>query len=87
MGEPSRLGEKMKTKKRTKPPKTESQYAALWRIVDGAVADAFAMHPDYLTQKGAAHRSARVSINKRVVGALAGLLAHTGRGRSVQNGG
>jgi hypothetical protein len=45
-------------------------YRALWRVVDGAVADAFNQHPDYLTEKG--RRSARRSIVKRATGALYG---------------
>lgn len=58
--------------KRIKPPKKEafSQYHALWRIVDGAVRDAFLRHPEYLTDAG--HRSAQLSIVKRVAGALEG---------------
>jgi hypothetical protein len=52
--------------KRSRVPKGGPDYHQLWRIVDGAVADAFAMHPDYLTQHG--HARARQSIVKRVVG-------------------
>lgn len=52
-------------------PKKElphSDYHKIWRIVDGAVSDAFYHHPDYLTPKG--KRAARESIVKRVTGAV-----------------
>ena len=42
----------------------------LWRMVEGAVVDAFRSHPEYLTDHG--DRSAVESITKRVVGTLAG---------------
>lgn len=42
----------------------------LWRIVEGAVADALLSHPDYLTAKG--ETAAVQSITKRVVGQLVG---------------
>lgn len=42
----------------------------LWRMVEGAVADAFNSHPDYLTARGQRH--AIESITKRVVGSLVG---------------
>ena len=45
-------------------------HAWLWRMVEGAVVDAFRSHPDYLTERGTA--SAVESITKRVVGTLAG---------------
>lgn len=54
------------------PVKVDLGYASLWRIVDGAVRDAYQMHPDYLSNKGAS-TSARISVVKRVVGALMGL--------------
>lgn len=60
--------------KPTKPPKEKRDdplYAAIWRIVDLGVAQAFADHPDYLTRHG--HDAARESINKRVTGALYGI--------------
>ena len=47
-----------------------SDYWKLWRIVDGAVRDAFEKHPEYLTDKG--RRDARRSIVKRATGALLG---------------
>lgn len=55
-------------------------YRQLWRVVDGAVFDALYSHQDYLTDKG--RRSARESINKRVVGAVLGY-ALEAKGRSA----
>ncbi|HMT45492.1 MAG TPA: hypothetical protein PKE59_00090 [Novosphingobium sp.] len=42
----------------------------LWRLVEGAVVDAFRSHPDYLTPRG--DDRAVESITKRVVGQLVG---------------
>lgn len=50
------------------PERTDPTYRALWEIVDRAVGDAFARHPDYLTPHG--RDKAQQSVNKRVVGAL-----------------
>ena len=61
----------MLAKKRIPLPmgKDSPAYRELWRVVDGAVADAFNMHPEYLSAQ-ASPRVVRRSINKRVVGAL-----------------
>lgn len=48
----------------------QADHRRLWRMVEGAVLDALACHPDYLTDKG--RRSAVLSITKRVVGQLVG---------------
>lgn len=58
--------------KKNKPVKglPHSDYWKLWRLVDGAVKDAFLHHPDYLTEHGV--QNARLSITKRTVGALIG---------------
>jgi len=69
--------------KRTAPPKRGLAYEQLWRVVDGAVADAFLMHPEYLTKAG--ERTARQSINKRVVGAVLSFAGQPGRAGSVDN--
>lgn len=53
------------------------EYRQVWRLIDGAVADAFACHPDYLTSKGA--QSARTSITKRVTGAVHGYAARAAK--------
>lgn len=67
--------------KRTKAPKEETLYRRLWRIVDGAVADTFAHHPDYLTQKGRHGNAARISLNKRIVGVCKSFTEESVRGR------
>lgn len=59
----------------------DAVYAHLWRLVDGAVRDAFANHPEYLTKAG--NRSAQSSVVKRVVGTLHGYATQVARGRSV----
>lgn len=56
--------------KKTKPPKSDTVYRRIWRVVDGALADAFTRHPDYLTPKGRHGNAARISIAKRVTGAV-----------------
>lgn len=66
--------------RRFDPVRDDPAYRQLWRVVDGAVRDAFDHHPDYLTAKGA--RNARRSINKRVVGAVLGYAEQSARGRS-----
>lgn len=55
-----------------------ADHAALWMLVEGAVADAFACHPDYLTDRG--RRSAIESITKRVVGQIVGKIQETRKG-------
>ena len=71
----------MKRYKRSKPNKCPSPlYLQFWRIVDGAVADAFNHHPEYLTPSGKAR--ARQSIVKRVTGALNGYAAEVAKARS-----
>ncbi len=47
----------------------------VWRVVDGAIRDAFLNHPDYLTKKGSRAACARRSLAKRVTGALLSYLA------------
>lgn len=71
--------------RRLKPQKSDPAYRQLWRVVDGAVADAFAMHPEYLTTPG--FKYARNSVVKRVVGNImgyAGQVSAQGRSGSVQ---
>lgn len=52
-----------------------ADHALLWNLVEGAVADAFRAHPDFLTNKG---RSTVVrSVTKRVVGQLVGYAKQT----------
>lgn len=58
------------TRIRSRCPKDIRAYSELWTIVDGAVSDAFKMHPDYLAPKR--RRAAQNSVTKRVVGAVFG---------------
>lgn len=67
--------------KRTRMEKCpDAVYRQLWRLIDGAVRDSFANHPEYLTEKG--RRSAANSITKRVVGTIHGYATQVARGRS-----
>ena len=69
---------------RLKPEKSPTHaYAALWRIVDGAVRDCFAAHPEYIPA-GGDERTIRNSIVKRVTGLALGYAVQTARGRSVE---
>lgn len=52
----------------------------IWRLVDGAVRDAFANHPDYLTPLGQGR--AVEAVTKRVAGSLFGYATQVARGRS-----
>lgn len=75
----------MKLKKKSKVPKEKLakhgyDYIKLWRVIDGAVFDAFKMHPEYLTDRG--HKNARLSVVKRVAGAITGFAAEAAKGRS-----
>lgn len=68
-----------------KPPRLRTRaYRQLWRVVAGAIGDALAQHPEYLTEAG--RRSAARSITKRVTGAVMGYAieasASAARGRS-----
>ncbi len=76
----------MHPRKRTKvpPQKTETVYRQLWRVIDGAVADAFSNHPEYLAS-GISPKVVRASINKRVVGSV--LSYAEGRGAGGDNAG
>lgn len=53
-------------------------------MVDGAVADAFNMHPDYLSDHGKSR--ARQSIVKRVTGAVSSFVEKSAKGRSAETG-
>lgn len=64
----------------SRPPRTGRAYRSLWRIVEGAIADTINQHPDYFAQGRA--RAARLSISKRVVGAILGFAEESARGRS-----
>lgn len=66
-------------RRRIRPPKGDAAYHQLWRIVEGAVADAFRSHPDYLTDKGRRHCVS--SVSKRVTGAILGYAHQKARAR------
>lgn len=71
-----------------KPPQdTDRQrshaYRQLWRVVDGAVNDAFNNHPDYAGQFGPRRlKTIRNSVTKRVVGSVLGYAEQSAQGRS-----
>lgn len=72
-----------KRKKRLRPEKVAQQIGLgwqVWKIVDGAVMDAFTNHPDYLTHKGSKGHTARRSIAKRVTGSVMSFLEQSKRG-------
>lgn len=54
----------------------------MWRVVDGAIRDAFHHHPEYLTNHGAKGANARRSVAKRVTSAVLSYLEQSGWGRS-----
>ena len=62
----------------TRAAMKHEDHARLWRMVEGAVRDAFNSHPSYLTDHGA--QSAVESVTKRVVGTLVGHAKETRKG-------
>lgn len=52
------------------PRQRSDEYKRLWKIVNGAVKQAFDAHPEYLTREGVRFNSARNSVVKRVVGII-----------------
>lgn len=68
--------------KSEKPSHREGFNRQIWRVVDGAIRDAFINHPDYLTPKGTRSACARRSVAKRVTGAVLSYLEQSKRGRS-----
>lgn len=68
--------------KSEKPGHQEGFNRQVWRVVDGAIRDAFSNHPDYLTIKGTRAACARRSVAKRVTGALLSYLEQSKEGRS-----
>jgi hypothetical protein len=53
----------------SRPQKGTKAYRDLWRVIDGAVMDAFNKHPNYVAA-GESERTVRNSIVKRAVGAV-----------------
>ena len=68
--------------KSEKPDQRQGFNRQVWRVVDGAIRDAFSQHPDYLTKKGSRSACARRSVAKRVTGALLSYLEQSKEGRS-----
>lgn len=68
---------------RIKPSKPDDTYGQMWRVVDGAVAECFRAHPDYLP-KGENKRTIRASLVKRVTGAVLGFAVQAAKARSVR---
>ena len=71
----------MKKRKRTQPQKGNLYYQQMWRLVDGAVYNAFSKHPDYLAP-GISHKTVRISLNKRIIGAITGYVEQSTKRRS-----
>ena len=68
--------------RKTKPLKDDADYQRIWSIVDGAIRDTMRMHPEYMRIRD--RTTARISINKRVTGALVGeLRQRRGDGRKA----
>lgn len=57
-------------------------YRQIWRLIDGAVRDAFSHHPGYVA-KGISPRTVRRSIVKRAAGAITG---YVGASRAPRRG-
>lgn len=55
-----------------KPPKNDPEYVWLWNVVDAAVRDALANHPEYVVERMQPY--VRMSVTKRVVGRILGEL-------------
>ena len=68
-------------RRKLKPPpeKTSTEYAKLWRVVDGAVRRCFDAHPEYVWNCNQV--VARNSINKRVVGAVLSFAVEAAKAR------
>lgn len=69
------------TKIKQRARREDAVYRQIWRIADGAVRDALANHPEYLTTRG--KQMARAAIVKRVSGSLYGYATQVAQGRSV----
>lgn len=69
------------TKIKLRARREDAVYRQIWRIADGAVRDALANHPEYLTVRG--KQMARAAIVKRVSGSLYGYATQVAQGRSV----
>lgn len=73
----------MSKRPRLKPEKHKTGFERqVWRVIDGAIRDAFIHHPDYLTHKGSSGHAARRSVAKRATGAVLSYLEQSRKGRS-----
>jgi len=71
-----------KSKKRAyKPVKGGKVYGEVWRLVDGAIRDALTSHPQYVQPKFLV--CCRMSITKRVTGAVMGYVAQAAKGHDT----
>lgn len=61
------------------------EYLRLWKIIDGAVRDAFANHPEYLSGRVPEH-IVRQSVVKRATGQVWGFAGKPARGRPAVSG-
>lgn len=75
------LARRAKRLKPHAPVKPGQAYSRIWRIVDGAVRDAFASHPEYIEKRWM--RAARFSITKRVTGEMMSFAAQSAKGREA----
>lgn len=63
--------------------KDDPTYRQIWRVVDGALRDAFSEHPDYIEHVNPRRRDhIRASVVKRVTGQVHGYMAEKGRSTS-----
>lgn len=70
MTSPHRFPRK-KIKGKPYPPKGDDHFHDIWRVVDGAILDTIKHHPNYFnTTMGVRAYNVRMSLNKRIVGAL-----------------
>lgn len=67
--------------RRHRPQKTSEEYRRIWRLVDGAIRDAIATHPDYFPNRKRIPPM-RVSLTKRIVGSVFGWAEQSAQGRS-----
>lgn len=72
------MADVVRSSKPSRAAMKRADHRRLWRMVEGAVADAFRSHPDYLTERG--RRAAVESVTKRVVGTIVGAAQETRRG-------
>lgn len=75
-----------KTRRLPPPEVAKPHERQLWRIVEGAVRDAFNCHPDYLTKRGEQAANARRSVTKRVVRSLSGFVEQSTEGHGTSHG-